>query len=112
MALHQPPNPCPMTTPGLMDLLASLPEFRNRLDSIVTESRAFDVFRRIADTYAPTLTVSHTRAPVLKRILDEAMREGLYARRGRLHSFLPGNRRRGGAPGIGSPVARVVRGPP
>ena len=68
-----------MTTPGLADLLASLPEFRERLDSIVTETRAFDVFRRIADTYAPTLTVSRTRAPVLKQILDEAMREGLYA---------------------------------
>ena len=68
-----------MTTQALANLLASLPEFRDRLDSIVTENRAFDVFRRIADTYAPTLTVSHTRAPVLKRILDEAVQEGLYA---------------------------------
>ena len=68
-----------MTTQGLTNLLASLPEFRDRLDSIITEIRAFDVFRRIADTYAPTLTVSRTRAPVLKRILDDAMQEGLYA---------------------------------
>ena len=68
-----------MTIQTLADLLASLPEFRSRLDSIVTESRAFDVFRRIADTYAPTLTVSHTRAPILKRILDDAVQEGLYA---------------------------------
>lgn len=68
-----------MTTQALANLLASLPEFRGRLDSIVTETRAFDVFHRIADTYAPTLTVSHTRAPVLKRILDEAVQEGLYA---------------------------------
>lgn len=52
---------------------------RRRLQEVIVPERAFAVFSRIADTYAPTLTASHTRAPVLGSILQEAEDEGLVA---------------------------------
>ncbi len=53
------------------------PGFTRRLQDIVTPERTFDLFRRIADTYAPTLTIGHTRAPVLADQLQAAREEGL-----------------------------------
>ena len=53
------------------------PGFAQRLLDIVTPERAFAVFRQIADTYAPSLTVGHTRAPVLARQLQAAREEGI-----------------------------------
>lgn len=43
-----------------------------RLDEIITPERAFSTFKRIADTYAPTLTVRYTRAPVVETLIEEA----------------------------------------
>lgn len=53
------------------------PGFARRLQHIVTPERAFAVFRQIADTYAPSLTTGHTRAPILAGQLQAARAEGL-----------------------------------
>jgi putative aminopeptidase FrvX len=53
--------------PGLFDLLAE----------VITPERAFDVFKSIADTYAPTLTVRFTRGPVVEALLQEAKSQKL-----------------------------------
>lgn len=52
---------------GLFDLLAE----------IITPERAFDTFKRMADTYAPTLTVRYTRGPVVEALLQEAKSQQL-----------------------------------
>ncbi len=56
-------------SPLLTRLLAARPDFPVRLEQIITPDRTFDIFRAIADTYAPTLTACHTRGPVLHRLL-------------------------------------------
>ncbi len=65
----------------LARLESRAPGFAQRLQSIVTPERTFDVFRQIADTYAPSLTAGHTRAPVLAGLLQAAQAEGLLAER-------------------------------
>lgn len=60
-------------------LLARVPEFPQRLHSIISPDRTFEVFRCIADTYAPTLSACHTRGPVLDSLLAAAGQEGLFA---------------------------------
>lgn len=49
----------------------------DRLDKIITPERAFAFFKRIADTYAPTLTVRYTRGPVIERLVQEARSQDL-----------------------------------
>lgn len=49
----------------------------DRLEEIITPERAFDIFKRIADTYAPTLTVRYTRGPVVAALLEEAKSLGM-----------------------------------
>ena len=48
------------------------------MHNLVTPERTFEVFRHLADTYAPSLTTRHTRAPVLAALLQSAQEEGLY----------------------------------
>ena len=54
------------------------PGFVQRMHNLVTPERTFEVFRHLADTYAPSLTTRHTRAPVLAALLQSAQEEGLY----------------------------------
>lgn len=61
---------------GLLEGRAS--GFVRRMHNLVTPERAFDVFRQLADTYAPSLTTRHTRAPVLAALFQSAQEEGLY----------------------------------
>ncbi len=53
------------------------PDFAQRLQNIVTPERTFEVFRQIADTYGPSLTTGHTRAPILASQLQAAQEEGI-----------------------------------
>lgn len=57
--------------------LTAYPGIFERLDRIITPVRAFALFKTIADTYAPTLTVRYTRAPVIEQILTQASQEGV-----------------------------------
>ncbi len=61
--------------PLLDALQVQAPDFRSRLDQVITASRTFDVFRTLADTYAPTLTACHTRGPILHRLLSDFEQE-------------------------------------
>ena len=48
------------------------PSLLDRLNQTITAERGFAVFRALADTYAPSLTVSYTRAPVARALLEQA----------------------------------------
>jgi len=56
----------------LEKLLASHPDLFTRLHQAITAERAFYVYQRIADTYAPSGTVPYTRGPVVQALLAEA----------------------------------------
>lgn len=62
--------------PLISQALSPYPDLFNQLDQIVTPERAFAVFKLIADTYAPTLTVRYTRGPVIKALLAETKAQG------------------------------------
>lgn len=51
--------------------LARYPDLFERMEEVITPQRAFAWFKRLADTYAPSLTVSYTRGPVVERLLGE-----------------------------------------
>ncbi len=53
------------------------PDFAQRLQQVITPERCFEVFKQIADTYGPSLTTGHTRAPVLAHQLQKAEEEGV-----------------------------------
>lgn len=57
--------------------LAPYPNLFERLDNVVTKVRAFNCFKSIADVSGPTLTVSHTRGPIVRQIIESAQQEGL-----------------------------------
>lgn len=57
--------------------LAGCPGLAARLEAVVTPERTFRTFKRLADTYAPTLSARHTRGPVLQSLFAEARQEGL-----------------------------------
>lgn len=57
-----------------MDIAGTLdrwPDVWQRLDETITAERAADVFVRLADTHAPSLTSRHTRGPVIREILEK-----------------------------------------
>ena len=67
-----------MTAQNLMTaVIDHYPDLFDRLEEIVTPDRGFDVFKSVADTYAPSLTVRYTRGPVVKSLLKEAADKGL-----------------------------------
>ena len=57
--------------------LAPYPDLFERLNQTITPQRAFAFFKAIADTYAPTLTVRYTRAPVIEGLLGQAQEAGI-----------------------------------
>ena len=57
----------------------SLTPFANlfeKMNQIITPQRGFDLFKALADTPAPSLTVSYTRGPVLEQFIDQAKAQG------------------------------------
>ncbi|MEM7343790.1 MAG: hypothetical protein AAF485_06075 [Chloroflexota bacterium] len=77
----------------IVDTLSAYPGLFNRLGEVMTKDRAFDTFKQIADTYAPTLTVRYTRTPVVKRLLETAQTEGFCGHNITIHGnyFSTGN---------------------
>lgn len=61
----------------ISELLNPYDTLFNRLDQIITSDRAFDIFKAIADTPAPTLTIRYTRAPVIESLLTDAQSAGI-----------------------------------
>ncbi len=61
--------------PLLAHLLPEHPDIRSRLSQVITPERTFNVFKTIADTYAPTLTACQTRGPVLRKLFSEFLRQ-------------------------------------
>ncbi len=59
------------------EILTNYPGLWDRMAQLITAQWAFAVFRRIADAYAPTLTVRYTRGPVTEALLKEARDTGL-----------------------------------
>ena len=57
------------------DSLAPFTDLFAKMEQIITRQRAFDLFKALADIPAPSLTVNHTRAPELGRILSRAKEE-------------------------------------
>lgn len=57
--------------------LVQYPDLSRRLNEVINRERAFATFKRVADTYAPTLTVRYTRAPVVEALLSEAKTQGV-----------------------------------
>jgi hypothetical protein len=47
------------------------PSLLAKLNETVTAERGFAVFRELANTYAPSLTVNYTRAPIVRSLLAE-----------------------------------------
>jgi len=48
-----------------------------RLDEIITPQRSFAFFQTIADTPAPSLTTSYTRAPIIQQLIAEGQQAGI-----------------------------------
>lgn len=61
--------------------LARYPALFERMEEVITPQRAFAWFKRLADTYAPSLTVSYTRGPVVEQLLREHGFDGGEGRR-------------------------------
>lgn len=55
----------------LTALTARHPGLFDRLEEIVTERAAFDLFRRLSDNYSPTLTVSRVQGALVERMVQE-----------------------------------------
>jgi hypothetical protein len=53
----------------LETILKRYPDLFSRLHETITEQVTFEVFQRIADTYAPSGTVSYTRGAVVGSLL-------------------------------------------
>lgn len=60
----------------LETILKRHPDLFSRLHEAITEKVAFEVFQRIADTYAPSGTVSCARGAVVQSLLAEYVRSG------------------------------------
>ncbi len=54
----------------LDEVWARYPSLFQSLDGWITAERGFSIFKRLADTYSPTLTVSYTRGPVVETLLQ------------------------------------------
>jgi hypothetical protein len=64
-------------SPLLGQTLAPYPDLFERMDHIINRERTFALFKQLADTYAPSLTVRYTRAPLVAQWLKEAGQQGL-----------------------------------
>lgn len=56
--------------------LAPYSNLLERIHDIITPSRAFALFKALADVSGPTTTVSYTRGPVVQEIVDSAQADG------------------------------------
>jgi hypothetical protein len=54
------------------EALNAFPALFEEMDQHITAERGFDLFQRLADTYAPTLTARFTRGPVVESLLQES----------------------------------------
>lgn len=57
--------------PLIDQMWTRFPDLFQRMEAWITPERAFATFQRIADVYAPTLTVHYTRGPVIESLLRQ-----------------------------------------
>jgi len=56
----------------IKDAWQQFPSLFDHLNEHITVAHSFDVFRQLANTYAPSLTVGFTRGPVVRTLLEQA----------------------------------------
>ncbi len=58
------------------EALKSYTQLYTHMESLITPEASFTAFKRLADTYAPTLSARYTRGEVVRNILEESKSEG------------------------------------
>ena len=58
------------------EALKSYTQLYTHMESLITPEASFTAFKRLADTYAPTLSARYTRGEVVRSILEESKSEG------------------------------------
>ena len=52
------------------EALRSYTQLYEHMESVITPKDSFTAFKRLADTYAPTLSARYTRCEVVRSILE------------------------------------------